>query len=288
MELARCVASGDCFLDTYDVLIPGAVLIVDSENPASLIKDRIEKMSITPELPIYYLHFEDIKLNQDEWINGILDVVQFIKPILVIFDSLSRFHNLTENSVEGMSQISSSLRQISNYEIISYEGNFHPAVLMLHHANKQPIDGLISRGSGEIPAGCDIEYGLTYKGRLREFKSYKTRVEEIESISLMIHEKDSHLVLEVSTVFEILQDIQDAISGKGQISQADMFKLVKDKFKFGEHKARGYIKRGVNLKFWNEIKQGKQKLCYEYIPSEVKENNILLPIEDTQKCLDKS
>lgn len=271
MELARSVAGGDPFLGIYDVEKPGPVLVVDSENPSSLIRDRIIKMQILPTLPIYYLHFADVRINQPEWISGIIQLLKYLKPRLVIFDSLARFHNLTENSAEGMAQISGGLREISNFLIQGGSDEepeeWCPAVLMLHHANKQPISGLISRGSGEIPAGCDIEYGLTYKGALREFRSYKTRISQVDPFCLEIKDSEDSLTIEAHAAGEVVDDIEGILAEQpGPISQTELMGLIRTKLNFGINKSLSYIKNGVTSGRWFEVKGessgGRKPLLY--------------------------
>jgi hypothetical protein len=108
--------------------------------------------------------------------------------VLVIFDSLVRFHHANENDASEMSKVLGRLREIVNSGV---------GVLALHHHGKaMSALELRARGSSDIVGICDVEYSL-YKDREKNLvlQSVKSRRAPINPLNLRIEEIDGRLIV---------------------------------------------------------------------------------------------
>jgi predicted ATP-dependent serine protease len=144
----RSILTGESLWGKYPVAKTGPVLIVDEETPKSFLRERTTKMGFTPELPLYFLHFQDVRLDRDECFNALIDKIQEVTPVLLVIDSLVRVHRQKEDDAVAMSLVVGRLRKIANTGI---------TLLVIHHHRKG--EGPLSqklRGSSDIPGGVDI------------------------------------------------------------------------------------------------------------------------------------
>jgi len=178
LAIAQSIAEGSPLFGRYNVNRSGKVLIVDEENSHSDLKDRILRMGIKKELPIYFLSFQGIQLDEPESFDRLFETIIQLQPVLVIFDSLVRFHGKNENDASEMSRVMSHFREITNTGI---------GCLVLHHHNKGmgPLE-IRTRGSSDIVGICDVEYALWKQGNDLNLSTVKTRRTHIESIKLSI------------------------------------------------------------------------------------------------------
>lgn len=162
-------------------------------------------MKITGDLPIYFLSFQGIFLDDDKSYTLLLEMIEEIKPVMVVFDSLVRFHHAKENDAGEMSYVLGKLRQIVN------KG---PGVLTLHHHNKAMGSLEIrARGSSDIVGICDVEYAL-YKDKDRKLTlcSVKSRRAPIEPITLEIEKIDDELLVScIGTATEQREELLEGI-----------------------------------------------------------------------------
>jgi len=126
------------------------VLVLDKENPRSVIQQRWRTFFDGPVK-------DDVKLWAG-W-SGIGEVPSFDDPrllelakqgYLLIFDSLVRFHDGDENSVQEMALTTRKIRALANAGA---------SVLLIHHRGKSDINKY--RGSSEILANSDIACSLS-------------------------------------------------------------------------------------------------------------------------------
>ncbi len=259
LAIARSIADGFPLFGRYEVLRTGPVLFVDEENSHSDLRDRMMGMKITGDLPIYFLSFQGIFLDDDKSYNLLLEKIKEVKPVLVIFDSLVRFHHAKENDASEMSQVLGKLRQIVNSG---------PGVLGLHHHGKA-LGALEvrARGSSDIVGICDVEYAL-YKDRDKNLVlcSVKSRRAPIEPITLKIEKIDDELLVScLGTASEqredllegIVEHLRDEPSGRTDLGDwlANQGKGV------GEKTLRGYLQKLLEdgkIKVDTEKRHGKK------------------------------
>ena len=133
----------------------GPVLLVDEETPQSFLRERVEKMGFDRSYPLYFLHFQGVRLDRSDALDALMERIKEVNPILVVIDSLIRVHRQKEDDSMSMSLVVDSLRKIAN------SGT---TVLVIHHHKKG--EGPLSqklRGSSDIPGGVDMSMRLCQK-----------------------------------------------------------------------------------------------------------------------------
>jgi hypothetical protein len=182
LELAYAIAQpGDFpFLGAFPVRCRSAsrVLIVDQENGAVDLADRMRGIGIGIEAPIYFLHFAGVQLDVEENFARLLATVEQVEPDLIVMDSLIRLHGAKENASEEMAFIMGHLRKLVNLGC---------TLFAQHH---QGWTQERSRGSTDITAAVDFEYSLVRRGEKPNdylvLSTAKARRAPIESIRLKI------------------------------------------------------------------------------------------------------
>ncbi len=188
LSVAHSVASGFPLFGRFKVARKGAVLVVDEENSHSDLRDRLEKMRVAVDLPIYFLSFQGIKLDNPESYAQLVAKIREINPVLVIFDSLVRFHNQKENDASEMSNVMGKLREIVNAGF--------GVLAAVHHGKSQGALETRARGSSDIVGAVDVEYALYKAGDHVVLQSVKSRRAPIEPIGLRLQAKDGELFIE--------------------------------------------------------------------------------------------
>lgn len=159
MDLSLRVASGDKFLGHFDTKQTG-VLILDAESGSKQAHDRFKKLGANQDLPIYYKSCNRKRMSQD-YATAILVECLDKNIKLVIFDSLTRFHNSNENDANEMSRLFESFYQLKNQGV---------SCLIICHNRKAYYGGNESqnrlnlgeliRGSSDILAACDLHLAI--------------------------------------------------------------------------------------------------------------------------------
>jgi predicted transcriptional regulator len=153
LDMAQSVASGtDLFgkLETKQ----GGVLIIDEENGERLLQQRLKKLGVDHELPIYFLSDADFRLNEDT-VFEVIEYCDLYDIKLVTFDSLVRIHDANENDAKEMASVFRAMREITKRGI---------TVVIAHH-NRKPSGNSSNpshemRGSSDILAALDCHLAL--------------------------------------------------------------------------------------------------------------------------------
>lgn len=184
VHIAFSILTGRKLFDRY-VSKQGKVLIIDEETPGSFLKDRVIKIGFTNDLPISFLHFQKVKLDNPDCFMDLIQIIKNLNPTLVIFDALIRLHNKKENDTE-MALVMERLRDIVN---------LGTTVLVIHHHRKGAGDKKESvRGSSDILGGVDVSLSLEEKGDYLILSSPKTRSQPIEPIRLKLETVNDTLI----------------------------------------------------------------------------------------------
>jgi hypothetical protein len=137
-------------------------LYLDKENPLTLVQQRTDVFAggPIPELPIWggWLPDEPPMVEDPRLLRWATE-----HQLLIVFDSLVRFHIADENSASEMRNVMAHLRRLADAGA---------TVLVLHHRPK--TEGNKYRGSSDILAAVDMAYALEEVGgflRLHRFKS---------------------------------------------------------------------------------------------------------------------
>lgn len=127
LELARSVASGTLFLERFQTQ-QGSVLLVDEETGFQEMQRRMQLLSFDPNLPIYFLSQENLKVDNEENLEFLLNKVRENGIRLIIFDPFSTIHSKRENEAQEMQRVMECLQKFV------LEGT---TVIFAHHHRKE-------------------------------------------------------------------------------------------------------------------------------------------------------
>ena len=223
LSMIKSVLTGEPLWGKFDVDRMGCVLLIDEETPRPFLRDRIQRMEFDPKLKLYFLHFQDIRLDDPKTFDELMACINQVNPALVVFDSLVRMHRQNENDPILMSSIMAKFRKIANTGA---------TVWVIHHHKKG--DGSLderSRGSTELVAGVDIEYGLVVKKGFLNFSSVKTRVEPTGEIRLKLNVSEDRISVEyIGTEKEnILEEAIYLLTEKGPLGVGEIQEQLNDR-----------------------------------------------------------
>lgn len=137
----------------------GSVLIIDEEDHIRLLKKRLGFLGAKDGDNIHYLSQCGIKVDKENVLGMILDIVKEKNIKLVILDSLIRIHEQKENESGGMAKVFSSFQKIITVGA---------SILFTHHHRKQQgygpnNPGQSMRGSSDILAAVDCHITIEKK-----------------------------------------------------------------------------------------------------------------------------
>jgi predicted ATP-dependent serine protease len=146
LSLLRAVSTGGRFLNR--TCKASNVLYLDRENPITVIRERLAMLGVESLdnariwggwLPSAAPTIGDARL---------CEMVQE-RQLVIIFDSLIRFHDVDENSATEMALVMKDLRHLAN---------LGATIIILHHKSKG--QGSHYRGSSDIAGGVDIAFSV--------------------------------------------------------------------------------------------------------------------------------
>lgn len=160
----------------FKVNANGRVLLIDEENPQSILNERCRQMSLTENLPLSSLLHQHVRIDNDFSFQELLQMIKKEGPILVVFDSLVRIHDQRENDATAMARVMGRLKQIANLGV---------TVLVLHHLNKSGGSKKNKvRGSTDIVGGPDVVFALTNHNTYHVLEPLKNRYKDFDPIKL--------------------------------------------------------------------------------------------------------
>jgi AAA domain len=127
------------------------VLILDRDNPSHIIAQRREMLNMSESgyLRIWGNWAEETPPGIDD---PRLEEFARDHHLLIIFDSLVRFHDADENSIKEMAAIMAKLRKLVTAGA---------TVIVLHHSPKSEHRKIKYRGASDIHAGVDVAFNLS-------------------------------------------------------------------------------------------------------------------------------
>lgn len=264
LSIIRSILTGKPLWEKYHVMKTGSVLLIDEETPQGFLRERTRKMGFAQGLPLYLLHFQDVRLDRDDFFNALMEKVEEVRPLLVVIDSLIRVHRLKEDDAVAMSLVVGRLRKIAN---------FGTTVLVIHHHRKGegPLAQKL-RGSSDIPGGVDIEYALLPVSDYLVFKSVKTRTEPLIPIKLKMEADNEHIKLtyqgeEFGEEGEILSEVINILEENGEMGVEQIFKVLKERgLRIGINRLRELLRKS-NGKELIEGRGSKGKRLYGVNPA---------------------
>jgi hypothetical protein len=167
IHLACCVAGEGEWLGRE--VTHGPVLIVDEESGHDRLCERVSAVvlggKMRRDLPVYWVTMESLKPGWGDDAERLEEVIQVVRPVLVIVDALTDVMTGDENKVQDVRP----LLEVSNVLCKKY-GNVW---VFIHHDNKSGT----SRGSSGIEGKMDASLGVVSDQRsgVITFKSTKGR-----------------------------------------------------------------------------------------------------------------
>jgi len=161
-DLAASVASGEPFLGHFQTT-QGKVLIVDEENPLNIIRKHFEDLGIPPSPDLVFLSQEGFHADVEASAKALRAIVEELKPLLIVFDSLVDIQTGDENVAPVMNAVFQTLR----HEFLSDES----AIIVIHHHRKEvagqgSVPGSSMRGSSAIQGAIDAHLAMNRKGKM--------------------------------------------------------------------------------------------------------------------------
>lgn len=257
LSIIKSILTGDPLWGKYRVAKTGSVLLVDEETPKSFLRERTEKMNFGKTLPLYFLHFQDVRLDRDDCFKALMEKIEEVKPVFLVIDSLIRVHRQKEDDAVSMALVIARLRKIVN------SGT---TVLIIHHHKKGegPLNQKL-RGSSDIPGGVDIEYALIPKDDYLLFSSVKTRTKPLPPIRLKMTADDDKIEVsyqgeEIGEKAEILNEVS-IILGRGKMGVEEIHKALKERnIEIGINKLREILKEAKGKQLTEDKGERGKKL----------------------------
>jgi hypothetical protein len=133
LDLARSIIHNLGFPDSAPIARPGAnVIYVDAEAVPQILRERASHYNMDQTKIFLMLadHGEMIDLGQQRYQDRLTEMTAYLKPELIIIDSLSSIHSRGQNNVED-------LRSLVGY-LIRLAGWGNCGMLLIHHIRKTP------------------------------------------------------------------------------------------------------------------------------------------------------
>lgn len=133
----------------------GRVLYVDEENPEQIVRQRMQRLGLTPEFAkhVRFIHEQGVRLDNEQGRQKLLAEARNFDPVLIVIDSLTRIHTGDENNAGEMSRL-------FNDGIKPLARKTGATTIVLHHANKVEGGSAYNRMRGSIDFGAVIDSGL--------------------------------------------------------------------------------------------------------------------------------
>lgn len=189
----------------------GPIVYLDTENGPSLMYERAKCLGVDGygyDFHYFSLRPGEIRLDSKDSSKELLDVVQGIQPVLVVFDSLLRFFEQDENSAQGINKLFEGLAPLRE---------IGTSVVLLDHQARGRNNG--PRGSGDKQAFVDRIWTLG-----------KTDSEAIHSGATWCHlatrrgvpPPDEKLVLKTALDGTLHLEVEGAEDSKGLSADAQL------------------------------------------------------------------
>ncbi len=147
LDMCVAIASGKKFLNLFEVIDPGPILIVQNENAPWIMKDRLIKIrsnrelmgtvkkvgefyqvNFPPQLPIYYINQQGFSFTDSNHLKILDKATSSIKPKMVVFDPLYLMFDGDVNQ-------SKDLNPVLNW-LLSYKEKHDCSIVVIHHWKK--------------------------------------------------------------------------------------------------------------------------------------------------------
>jgi hypothetical protein len=189
LALAQAIATGTPFLNHFAVK-QGKVLIVDEENNRRIIEKRFKDMGIEAHENIIFISQAGVQINIGTHLESLKRAVDEINPVLVVLDSLVRFHGKDENSASEMRLVMKAIGSLVSEQ---------RSIVFIHHHKKEQggmrNSGVNSvRGSTDIFNALDCHLGIKRNTNTITVTQHKLRVQqELPAFNVSVDILGEHL-----------------------------------------------------------------------------------------------
>ncbi|MGD0115586.1 MAG: AAA family ATPase [Dehalococcoidia bacterium] len=192
LDLALAVGSGADWLGVFPTK-QGPVLCLDQENSRSVVMRRLSQLREVRGFPpsgsnVHLLTRDDLgstdlDFTQEADFAALRAIVDEVKPVLIIIDSLREFHSAEENSSTFMLPVMRGLKALAEES--------DAAILIIHHLRKDAGDiGDAIRGSGHFRATVESILGVVpdpgHQGRVTVMSVKNRYVEKVDPFQIQL------------------------------------------------------------------------------------------------------
>jgi len=149
LDLALSIVSGSAFLDRYSVRRTGPVLLIQEEDPASVLQERLRLVAKSkgmlpkvtearsdfvrveyPDYPLHIINLQSFSLGSTEKVAQVRKLIAELNPVMVILDPLIVMlgQGVDEYKANEVSAVLQSVKM--------WREEFGCSVLIVHHWNK--------------------------------------------------------------------------------------------------------------------------------------------------------
>jgi hypothetical protein len=197
LDLAVAVASGSPCLRRYPVAEPGRVLLYAAEDPAPLVRRRLEGICQVAGVDFAHLDVQvittpELRLDRKQDRQRLAATLLERQPRLLVLDPFVRLHAIDENAAGEVAAVLGYLRRL--------ERRFGVAVVLVHHARKNGSAlraGQALRGSSELHAWGDSNLYLQRRGDRLRLSVEHRGAPSIDGLALRLAGSADDVALEV-------------------------------------------------------------------------------------------
>jgi len=215
--MAVCCMYDKNFLGKFETN-RGTWIYFDEDNPLRLTKDRTLKVlrGSGVEVPenFKYISQSGLKLDIDDHVEILEQIIREYKPSVIILDSLIKFLATTnENDSGEMDNIFNKIRRLAE--------TYNTTFLIIHHlrkssSDKRPTDSdEMIRGSTAIVNSCDVINVISRKSKAYpyiNFKQVKNRYDrELDPFIILVNQTSDNSGLTFELTASVAEE-QDAVS----------------------------------------------------------------------------
>ena len=254
-DMARSIGNGISFLERTTKKLP--VVIVDFENPLSVIKARTEKLGEAENVNFWK---DAPKLDTADWVK----YKELPKDAVLIFDTLRAAHSGDENTSRDMALVMDRIKQLrdSGFTIIlihhTAKGAGNSAkgstaiVDMADHALNLSIPNSPGSSGNNPEEILEVGADTIYRFGWRE----KTRFEPFECFLKLNPERGFELAPDPKE--NQLKEMQNILNDSGPTPKTEFVERVHSETGLSKAKVRDLISRGDG-RYW-EIEKGAHNL----------------------------
>ena len=248
LQMALSIAKGDLLFGQFQSR-KGGVLLIDEENHLRLLKERMQLLGATDDLPIYFLSQEGFLVTSEKMIEKVLQFCEEKELDVIFIDSLVRVNKAEENDASQMAEVFRSITKLVKN---------NKTVVLSHHERKEGAYKSSAqtrlRGSSDIAAAVDShisvrkdrnndEKVIIEDGKLRQSKQREQFELQVESgndyvkfnyLGVRDQEKEKRLIAS-EMIVQILAGYPDGLS------KQEIIRQVVDSEKAGEKSTRRAI-----------------------------------------------